>query len=106
MNLVDSSGWIKFFIGGTNARSFESPIVATEELAVPTIVLLEVYKHVLLLTSEGKTTLGANARRRDGGGRQLVQLATQSSNARWDRSGGSMTLGGAHGHPNYGHAYL
>ena len=46
MNVVDSSGWIEYFNGGPNAKFFESPILATEGLVVPTIVLLEVYKHI------------------------------------------------------------
>ena len=46
MNVVDSSGWIEFFTGGPNARFFEPPILATEDLVVPTMVLLEVYKHI------------------------------------------------------------
>jgi len=46
MNVVDSSGWIEYFNGGPNAKFFESPILATEDLVVPTMVLLEVYKHI------------------------------------------------------------
>ena len=46
MNVVDSSAWIEFFTGGPNAKFFESPILSTEELVVPTMVLLEVYKHI------------------------------------------------------------
>ena len=46
MNVVDSSAWIEFFTGGPNAKFFESPILSTEDLVVPTMVLLEVYKHI------------------------------------------------------------
>jgi predicted nucleic acid-binding protein len=46
MNVVDSSAWIEYFTGGPNARFFEPPILNREELIVPTIVLLEVYKHI------------------------------------------------------------
>jgi predicted nucleic acid-binding protein len=46
MNVVDSSAWIEFFNGGPNAKFFEPPILATDELVVPTMVLLEVYKHI------------------------------------------------------------
>lgn len=46
MNVVDSSAWIEYFTGGPNAKFFEPPILATDELIVPTMVLLEVYKHV------------------------------------------------------------
>jgi len=47
MNVVDSSGWIEYFNGGPNARFFGPPILAKDELVVPTMVLLEVYKHIL-----------------------------------------------------------
>ena len=46
MNVVDSSAWIEFFNGGPNANFFEPAILATEDLVVPTMVLLEVYKHI------------------------------------------------------------
>ncbi len=46
MNVVDSSAWIEFFNGGPNAKYFEPAILGTEELVVPTMVLLEVYKHI------------------------------------------------------------
>ncbi len=46
MNVVDSSAWIEFFNGGPNAKFFEPAILATADLVVPTMVLLEVYKHI------------------------------------------------------------
>jgi len=46
MNVVDSSAWIEFLTGGPNAKFFEPPILATEDLVLPTMVLLEDYKHV------------------------------------------------------------
>jgi predicted nucleic acid-binding protein len=46
MNVVDSSAWIEYFTGGPNAKSFELPILNQAELVVPTMVLLEVYKHI------------------------------------------------------------
>jgi predicted nucleic acid-binding protein len=46
MNVVDSSAWIEFFTGGPNAKFFEQAILDREELIVPTMVLLEVYKHI------------------------------------------------------------
>ncbi len=46
MNVVDSSAWIEYFTGGKNAKFFEQPILATDDLVVPTMVLLEVYKHI------------------------------------------------------------
>ncbi len=46
MNVVDSSAWIEYFTGGSNARYFERAILSGDELVLPTIVLLEVYRHV------------------------------------------------------------
>ena len=47
MNVVDSSGWIEFFVGGPNAGFFETPLNAAEELLVPSLTVLEVYRYVL-----------------------------------------------------------
>jgi predicted nucleic acid-binding protein len=47
MNLLDSSGWLEYFIGGSNADHFAEPLNALEELIVPTICLYEVFKVVL-----------------------------------------------------------
>lgn len=46
MNVVDSSAWIEYFTGGSNARYFERAILSGDELVLPTMVLLEVYWHV------------------------------------------------------------
>ncbi len=46
MNVVDSSAWIEYFTGGPNAEFFESPILNQAELIIPTMALLEVYKHI------------------------------------------------------------
>jgi predicted nucleic acid-binding protein len=46
MNVVDSSAWIEYFTGGPNAKFFEPPILNQADLVVPTMVLLEVYKHI------------------------------------------------------------
>jgi predicted nucleic acid-binding protein len=54
MNVVDSSGWIEYFINGANADLFASPIQDSENLIVPTICLYEVFKRVLLTLGEDK----------------------------------------------------
>ncbi|MGH2621766.1 MAG: type II toxin-antitoxin system VapC family toxin [Anaerolineales bacterium] len=53
MNVVDSSGWLEYFADGKNAGVFANPIQDLEALLVPTISLYEVFKHVLILRSEG-----------------------------------------------------
>jgi predicted nucleic acid-binding protein len=44
MNVVDSSAWLEYFADGPNAADFAPAIQNTEELLVPSIVLLEVFK--------------------------------------------------------------
>lgn len=49
MILIDSSGWLEYFTAGPNANRFEKIIVAhATELVVPTIVLYEIFKKILL----------------------------------------------------------
>ncbi len=48
MNVVDSSGWLEYFIDGGNANFFAPAIENSEEVLVPTISLFEVYKRVLI----------------------------------------------------------
>jgi predicted nucleic acid-binding protein len=47
MNVVDSSGWIEYFINGTNADFFAPVIRDSGSLIVPTMCLYEVFKRVL-----------------------------------------------------------
>ena len=44
MNVVDSSGWIEFFLAGANGPVFKPVIERREQLLVPTIALFEVHK--------------------------------------------------------------
>ncbi len=48
MNVVDSSGWLEYFIDGPNAAFFAPAVENPAELLVPTISLFEVFKRVLL----------------------------------------------------------
>jgi len=47
MNLVDSCGWLEYLADGPNAAFFAPAIENTEDLLVPTICILEVFKRVL-----------------------------------------------------------
>lgn len=47
MNVVDSSGWIEYYVSGPNAVFFEGPLRDVENLLVPSISILEVYRYVL-----------------------------------------------------------
>ena len=52
MNIVDSSGWLEYFGGTQNGERFAPVIGNNDELIVPTIILYEVYKRVLLQRDE------------------------------------------------------
>ncbi len=54
MNVIDSSGWVEYFVNGPNAKFFASPIEDRENLLVPTICLYEVFKRVLLEFGEDR----------------------------------------------------
>ena len=47
MNAVDSSGWIEYLSGGSNASFFRRPIESDEPLVVPSLSVFEVYRHML-----------------------------------------------------------
>lgn len=51
-NVVDSSGWLEYFANAQNANFFAAAIETTENLIVPSISILEVFKHVLRTFSE------------------------------------------------------
>jgi toxin FitB len=46
MNLVDSCGWLEYFADGPNADFYAAALEDTGSLIVPTICILEVFKHV------------------------------------------------------------
>ena len=46
-NVVDSSGWLEYFADGHNAEFFAPAIENVEQLLVPSISVLEVFKRVL-----------------------------------------------------------
>ena len=46
MNVVDSSAWLEYFADGPNASYFAPAVEAVDELLVPTINLLEVFKRM------------------------------------------------------------
>jgi predicted nucleic acid-binding protein len=47
MNLVDSGGWLEYFADGPNADFFAAPIEDVDNLIVPTLCILEVFKRVI-----------------------------------------------------------
>jgi predicted nucleic acid-binding protein len=53
VNVVDSSAWLEYFADGPNAGFFAPAIEATDDLVVPSICLLEVFKRVYQQRGEG-----------------------------------------------------
>ena len=52
MNVVDSSGWLEYFAGSTNASFFATIVKATDTLVVPTVCMYEVFKRLLIQRGE------------------------------------------------------
>lgn len=53
MKLIDSCGWLEFFVDGPLARAYEKVLLPDpEEILVPSIVLYEVFKFLLRTSSE------------------------------------------------------
>jgi len=55
--VLDSSGWLEYLTGDTKADSFEPYLEGSVSVLIPTIVLYEVRK--VLLVREGKTSADA-----------------------------------------------
>lgn len=53
MNVIDSSGWLEYFISGENASFFAPPIQDVANVVVPTISIFEVFKRTLM--EKGRT---------------------------------------------------
>ncbi len=52
MNLGDSCGWLEYFADGPNADFFAKPLEDTDDVLVPTICILEVFKRLLVQRGE------------------------------------------------------
>ena len=48
MNVIDSSGWLEYFISGENASFFATPIQDVANVVVPTISIFEIFKRTLI----------------------------------------------------------
>lgn len=46
MNIVDSCGWLEYFAEGQNADFFAAQLEDTENLLIPSICILEVFKRI------------------------------------------------------------
>jgi len=52
LNIVDSSGWLEYFANAKNAGHFAKAIENTGDLIVPTIIITEVFKKILIEKDE------------------------------------------------------
>ena len=52
MNVVDSSGWIEFFVAGPNGPRFRAAVSDEANLIVPVIALYEVHRRLCQLIPE------------------------------------------------------
>ncbi|MBI4755331.1 MAG: type II toxin-antitoxin system VapC family toxin [Betaproteobacteria bacterium] len=52
MNVLDSSAWLEYLNGGSNAPRFQPVAADTATLIIPTIVLYEVFKLILRVRGE------------------------------------------------------
>lgn len=64
MNVVDSSGWLEYFVGGPNAKKFLPPLKDTEALIIPVITIYEVFKVVLREAGENAALQAVTAMRK------------------------------------------
>jgi predicted nucleic acid-binding protein len=61
MNLVDSCGWLEYFADGPNADFFAPALENSEQLLVPSICILEVFRHILRHRGEGPALSAVSA---------------------------------------------
>lgn len=73
MNVVDSSGWLEYFAGGRQARSFEPALEDLESLLVPAVSIYEVFKVLLREAGEEAAIQGMAAMQRG----RVIDLTAQ-----------------------------
>jgi len=59
VNVVDSSGWLEYFGDGPNAAYFAGPLAKADDLIVPAISVVEVFKRVLQQRDEASALQAA-----------------------------------------------
>ena len=60
MNLIDSSGWVHYFMNGPLAEYYAEFVSEPKELVTPTVVLYEVYKILKRELDEEKALLASS----------------------------------------------
>jgi toxin FitB len=85
MNVVDSSGWVEFFIAGGNGEAFRKVIVETDALIVPVVSLYEVHRRLCQAVPESRAYQLLDAMRKG----RLVEITA-------DRAVAASRIGQAH----------
>jgi hypothetical protein len=52
MNVIDSSFWFEYYTESINVTNISETLEKMDEVIVPTIIIVEVFKKLLLVTSE------------------------------------------------------
>lgn len=73
MNVVDSSGWLDYFVGGRHAQALQPALEDIESLIVPAISIYEVFKVLLREAGEEAAIQGVAAMQRG----HVVDLTAQ-----------------------------
>jgi predicted nucleic acid-binding protein len=73
VNVVDSSGWLEYFVGGRHARTFEPVLEDIDSLIVPAVSVYEVFKVLLREAGEEAAIQGVAAMQRG----RMVDLTVQ-----------------------------
>ncbi len=60
-NVVDASGWLEYFTDGPDAAFFAQTLQEVENLVVPTITIMDVFRHVYRYGDEGDALQAAAA---------------------------------------------
>ncbi len=64
MNVIDSSGWLEYFVDGHNASHFATVLKDVDQLVVPAVSVYEVFKVLLRESGENAALQGAAAMQR------------------------------------------
>jgi len=73
VNVVDSSGWLDYFVGGRHAQALQPALEDIESLIVPAISIYEVFKVLLREAGEEAAIQGVAAMQRG----HVVDLTAQ-----------------------------
>ena len=82
MNLVDSSGWIHYFLNGSLIERYATFIQKPDSVITPTVVLYEVYKKIRQETDEQQAVMAASQMRKT----QIIFLSDEMALAAADIS--------------------